>query len=84
MFYSADESHHRLLNNTMAELEPDAFNPFAVKHAPAKMAGELPGLTREQGLEWLRQVEREIAEKMERSPGHQLDSPDNHKPSKSA
>ncbi|GAA5850297.1 hypothetical protein JCM3766R1_001161 [Sporobolomyces carnicolor] len=56
----ADEAGHRFVNHTMANLEPDDPNPVAMKHATAVQQGQEPGMTREQSLEWLHQVEREM------------------------
>ena len=50
----------RFVNHTMANLEPDDPNPVAMKHATAVQQGQEPGMTREQSLEWLHQVEREM------------------------
>ncbi|GAA5937637.1 alternative oxidase [Sporobolomyces koalae] len=56
----ADEAGHRFVNHTLANLSQDDFNPVALKHASPVQQGQLPGFTREQGLEWANQVEREM------------------------
>ncbi|GAA5998393.1 hypothetical protein JCM5350_008361 [Sporobolomyces pararoseus] len=56
----ADEAGHRFVNHTLANLNPDDPNPVAMKHASPIQQGQLPGLTREESLEWVKQVEREM------------------------
>lgn len=57
----ADEAGHRHTNHTLANLEPGDFNPVAMKHAPPEIEGGTPGFTREESLEWLERVRREMA-----------------------
>ncbi|GAA5961707.1 hypothetical protein JCM3765_000483 [Sporobolomyces pararoseus] len=56
----ADEAGHRFVNHTLANLNPDDPNPVAMKHATPIQQGRLPGLTREESLEWAKQVELEM------------------------
>ena len=42
----ADESNHRFVNHTLAELEPTDFNPFAQAEPPALVKGTVAGFTR--------------------------------------
>ncbi|GAA5881162.1 hypothetical protein JCM16303_004821 [Sporobolomyces ruberrimus] len=56
----ADEAGHRFVNHTLANLEKDDFNPVALKHATPVQQGQKPGFTREEGLEWARNVEKEM------------------------
>jgi len=48
------------VNHTLANLNPDDPNPVAMKHASPIQQGQLPGLTREESLEWAKNVEREM------------------------
>lgn len=48
------------VNHTLANLNPDDPNPVAMKHASPIQQGQLPGLSREESLEWVKQVEREM------------------------
>ncbi|KAI5478296.1 alternative oxidase [Pseudohyphozyma bogoriensis] len=57
----ADEAGHRFVNHSLANLDPKKdFNPFGMKHATPEMQGTLPGVSREEGLEWAKKVEDEF------------------------
>lgn len=56
----ADEAGHRFLNHTLANLKKDDINPFAFRHPTAQMQGELPGVSREEGLQWAEKVKEEV------------------------
>jgi len=61
MAVRADEAGHRFVNHTLANLNQRTdFNPFGLKHADATMQGTLPGITREESLEWSRKVEEDM------------------------
>jgi hypothetical protein len=50
------------VNHTLANLDKDDFNPVALKHASPIEQGQKPGFTREEGIEWAKEVEREMRE----------------------
>ncbi|GAA5822847.1 hypothetical protein JCM3770_003197 [Rhodotorula araucariae] len=56
----ADEAGHRFVNHTLANLNKDDPNPVSFKHATAEMQGTKPGFTRDESLEWAKQVEDEM------------------------
>ncbi|BGP49956.1 inducible alternative oxidase 2 [Rhodotorula kratochvilovae] len=56
----ADEAGHRFVNHTLANLNKDDPNPVSFKHATADVQGTKPGFTRDESLEWAKQVEDEM------------------------
>lgn len=56
----ADEAGHRFVNHSFAELNKDDANPVSFKHASPTLQGTKPGFSREESLEWARQVEQEM------------------------
>ncbi|KAM0747600.1 alternative oxidase [Meredithblackwellia eburnea MCA 4105] len=57
----ADEAGHRFVNHTLANLDTkNDFNPFGLRHADAIQQGTLPGISREESIEWIKKVEQEF------------------------
>ncbi|KAL8278283.1 hypothetical protein RQP46_009315 [Phenoliferia psychrophenolica] len=57
----ADEAGHRFVNHTLANLDTkNDFNPFGLRHPDATMQGTLPGISREESLRWIKEVEDEF------------------------
>ncbi|GAA6064106.1 hypothetical protein JCM10212_003669 [Sporobolomyces blumeae] len=56
----ADEAGHRFVNHTLSNLEKDDFNPVALKHPSTNVIGTKLGFTREEGIKWLQDVEKEM------------------------
>lgn len=56
----ADEAGHRFLNHTLANLDGDDLNPFAVKHADGTIQGKVAGFSRKESIEWSQKVEKEL------------------------
>lgn len=49
------------MNHTLANLDTkNDFNPFGLRHPDATMQGTLPGISREESLKWIREVEDEF------------------------
>lgn len=66
-------SHTRLVSptinhlSTLANLSKDDLNPYAFKHPTAQMQGELPGVSREEGLKWAEKVKEEVLQGLKTS-----------------
>ncbi|KDQ11405.1 hypothetical protein BOTBODRAFT_114365 [Botryobasidium botryosum FD-172 SS1] len=58
----SDESTHRFVNHSLANLKPDDVNPFAVREPDMFVKGVKPGFEREEAAEYA-QKSREITEK---------------------
>ncbi|KAK4698676.1 ubiquinol oxidase, partial [Phenoliferia sp. Uapishka_3] len=57
----ADEAGHRFVNHTLANLDTkNDFNPFGLRHPDSTMQGTLPGITRDESLKWIQDVEDEF------------------------
>jgi ubiquinol oxidase len=48
----ADEAGHRMVNNTLAGLKSDDYNPFAYADAPPSLSGTKWGLDREEAVQY--------------------------------
>lgn len=63
----ADEAGHRMVNHTLANLDPNTdFNPFGLKHASATQQGQMAGFSRAESLEWSNKVVQELTGEMEK------------------
>ncbi|KAK4695069.1 ubiquinol oxidase, partial [Phenoliferia sp. Uapishka_3] len=57
----ADEAGHRFVNHTLANLDTKHdFNPFGLRHPDSQMQGTLPGISRDESLKWIKEVEDEF------------------------
>ena len=56
-----DNVCRRFVNHTLANLDTkNDFNPFGLRHPDAIMQGTLPGISREESLRWIKEVEDEF------------------------
>ncbi|KAG0146123.1 hypothetical protein CROQUDRAFT_723033 [Cronartium quercuum f. sp. fusiforme G11] len=56
----ADESNHRFVNHSLANIDAASMNPFAIKQPNAIIRGTIPGFKRQESEAWARQVENEV------------------------
>lgn len=62
MIYSirTDEAGHRFYNHSIANLQDQDFNPFAIRKPSGELQGVNIGFSREEGLEWYESAAREL------------------------
>jgi len=59
----ADEATHRFVNHTFADLDQNKdVNPFAVAEPSAEIRGTKSGFTRDESLEFVQAVEKQLGE----------------------
>lgn len=56
----ADESNHRFVNHSLANIDATSINPFAIKQPDAIIRGTIPGFERQESEAWARKVENEV------------------------